>query len=295
MSFRIRSIVSASVLLLGSSLLPSTAHAKALDKCGSIFLSASSSCEFKPTQDCTSTCATTSVEQVCAQKTFSTCSANCTATDTTTCTQTHSQSCATECDTIAAKSSHEVCTSECSNNCTQGAVSKGNFGGDQDKCSRNCGHDCNSRCDSCSTTDQSTDCTTKCMSVVQNECMEEVTRDCVLSCQTDNYTTCQTDTVNTCTTTCHDKGGAIFCDGQFIEASDLQACADQLATEFSFNIDVTAHVAVTGDGTVTTTNNDGSKTTAKCSFSPSTSGHSGLALGALAVLGIAVNRRRRRA
>jgi MYXO-CTERM domain-containing protein len=115
----------------------------------------------------------------------------------------------------------------------------------------------------------------------------------VLSCQTDNYTSCQTDTVNTCNTTCETKGGAIFCDGQFLNASDLQACADQLATEFSFSIDVTAHVSVSGNGTVTTTNGNGTKTTSSCSFSPSTSGHRGVALGGLAVLGIAMTRRRR--
>jgi MYXO-CTERM domain-containing protein len=133
------------------------------------------------------------------------------------------------------------------------------------------------------------------MSVVENECMEEVTRDCVLSCQTDNYTTCETDTVKTCNTTCQTKGGAIFCDGQFLNASDLQACADQLATEFSFSLDVTAHVSVSGDGTVTKTNSNGTKTTSSCAFSPPTSGHGGVAWGAMAALGIAVARRRRRA
>jgi len=202
-----------------------------------------------------------------------------------------------ECETIASKSSHEVCVSECSDSCTNHAVTKGSFGGDHDKCSKNCSHDCEARCDTCSTSDQSTDCMTKCASVTDSECKEEVNRDCVLDCQTTNYESCQTETVNTCTTSCQDKGGALFCDGQFIDASDLQACASQLQAEFSFNIDVTAHVAVSGDGTVTTTHDDGSKTTtsAKCSFSPSTRGRNGMVLGALAVLGIAVSRRRRRA
>jgi MYXO-CTERM domain-containing protein len=296
MSLRIPSAFTASALLLGLSLLPSTAHAKALDRCGGVFLSASSSCEFKPIQECMTTCAVTSVEQVCAQKTFSMCNASCTLSDVTTCTQTRSDACTKQCETISTKSSHEVCTTECTDNCTAHAVSKGKFGGDTNRCHNSCLHDCNVRCDTCSTTDQSTDCTTKCMSVVQNECTEEVTRDCVLTCQTDNYTTCQTETVNTCNTTCQNKGGALFCDGQFIEASDLQACADQLAAEFSFNIDVNVHVAVNGNGSVTTTNDDGTKTTAKCSFGPPTgSAGSGMALGALAMLGVAVTRRRRRA
>ena len=295
MSVRITSALSVSALLLGFSLLPSTAHAKALDKCGGVFLSADSKCEFKPIQDCMTTCATTSVEQACAVKTETMCSSGCTTSDTTTCVMTHSDTCSKECDTITTKSSHEVCTTECTDNCTADAVKKKDFDGDMDKCHHNCAQDCDTSCEKCSETDQDTDCMTKCMSVVENECTEEVNRDCVLSCQTDNYTSCETETVNTCTTSCHDKGGALFCDGQFIDADDLQACADQLAAEFSFNIDVTAHATVNGNGTVTTTNSNGTKTTTKCSFSPPTSGRSGMALGALAVLGIAVARRRRRA
>jgi len=284
-----------SALLLGFSLLPSSAHAKQLDKCGGVYLSADSKCEFKPVQECMTSCATTSVEQACAQKTSTMCSASCTTTDTTTCVKTHSDSCSKECDTITEKSSHEVCTTECVDSCTADAVKRKDFGGDRDKCHQNCAQNCNTSCEKCSETDQKTDCTTKCMSVVENECTEEVNRDCLLSCQTDNYTSCETDTVNTCTTTCHDKQGALFCDGQFIDADDLQACADQLAAEFSFSIDITAHATVNGNGSVTTTNKDGSKTTTKCSFSPPTQGHGGMALGALAALGLVVARRRRRA
>ena len=295
MSIRITSALSVSALLLAASLLPTTAHAKALDQCGGVFLTADSHCEFKPIQECMTTCSTTSVEQVCAQKTYSTCSQSCTTSDLTTCTKTHTDSCSKECDTISSKSSHEVCVSECSDNCTASAVSKGHFGGDSNKCSSSCAHDCNSQCDTCSSSDQTTDCTTKCLSVIQSECTEEVNRDCVLSCQTDNYESCQTDTVNTCNTTCQNKGGALFCDGQYLGADDLQACADQLAAEFSFNIDVTAHVAVNGNGSVTTTNGNGSKSTTKCSFSPPMPGRNGMLVGALAVVGIALGRRRRRA
>jgi len=293
MSVRNTSVSSAFALLSSLSailLLPGTAHAKELDQCGGVFLSADSHCEFKPIQECQTTCSTTTVEQVCAQKTYSMCSQGCTTSDITTCKKTHTDSCSKQCDTISSKSSHEVCVSDCSDSCTASAVSDKRFKGDHGKCQKNCDHDCNAQCDSSSTSDQSTDCETKCMSVIDNECTEEVNRDCVLSCQTDNYESCETDTVNTCNTTCKDKGGALFCDGQFIGASDLQACADQLAAEFSFNIDVTAHAAITA-----TTNNTGSKTSTKCSFSPPTRGHGGMALGALAVLGVVISRRRRRA
>lgn len=290
MSLRITSALSAIALLSGVLIVPQTAHAKALDQCGGVYLSADSHCEFKPIQECETTCSTTSVEQVCAQKTYEMCGQSCTVSDVTSCKETRTESCSKQCETISTKSSHDVCVSECSDNCTASAVSDNHFGGDHGKCQRSCAHDCNVQCESSSTSDQSTDCETKCLSVVENECKEEVNRDCVLSCQTDNYESCETETVNTCNTTCKNKGGALFCDGQYIGASDLQACADQLAAEFSFNIDVTAHAVAT-----VTDNDDGSKTEVKCSFAPPTRGQGGaVALGALAVLGIALSRRRQR-
>lgn len=290
MSVRITSALSAFAVLSGVLLVPNFAQAKSLDQCGGVYLSADSHCEFKPVQECQTTCSTTSVEQVCAQKTYEKCGQTCTVSDTTSCKQTHSESCSKQCETISTKSSREVCVSECSDNCTSDAVSKSHFGGDRGKCQSSCGHDCNSQCDSSSTSDQSTDCETKCLSIVESECVEEVNRDCVLSCQTDNYESCQTETVNTCNTTCKDKGGALFCDGQYIAASNLQNCADQLASEFSFNIQVAAKAVAD------TASDCADAASSKCSFSPPARGKGGVAaLSALAVLGVVLSRRRRRA
>ncbi|HKO46296.1 MAG TPA: hypothetical protein VJV79_01150 [Polyangiaceae bacterium] len=290
MNLRIASTLPAFALLSGVLLMPNLAEAKALDQCGGVYLNADAHCEFKPIQECQTTCSTTSVQQVCAQKTYEMCGQSCTLSDVTTCKETRSESCSKECETISTKSSREVCVSSCSDSCTTSAVSKNHFQGDRGKCQKSCDHDCNARCESSSTSDQTTDCETKCSSVIENVCVEEVTRDCVLSCQTNNYESCETETVNTCNTTCKDKGGALFCDGQFIGASDLQACADQLASEFSFNINVAAKaVADTASDCV-------DSASSKCSFGPPTRGQGGMvALGALAALGVVLSRRRRRA
>lgn len=290
MSVRIASAWSGLALLSGVLLVPQAAQAKALEQCGGVYLSVDSHCEFKPIQECQTTCSTTSVEQVCAQKTYETCGQSCTVSDITSCKKTRSESCSKECQTISSKSSREVCVSECSDDCTSSAVSDNRFGGDHGKCQQSCAHACNAQCDSSSSSDQTTDCETKCQSIVENECTEQVNRDCVLSCQTDNYESCETETVNTCNTTCKDKGGAIFCDGQYINASNLQSCADQLATEFSFNIDVAARaVAKTVDDCT------GSNVSSKCSFGPPPNAGGVAAFGALATLGLVLGLRRRRA
>jgi len=290
MSVRITSALSAFALLSGVLLMPNYAQAKALDKCGGVYLNADAKCEFKKVQACETTCSATSVEQVCAQKTYNNCSNNCTESASTSCTKTRSDSCSKECETISTKTSREVCVSECSDSCTASAVSGNHFNGDHNKCQRSCAHDCNARCDSSSSSDQTTDCETKCQSVVENVCVEEVNRECVLSCQTDTYESCETETVNTCNTTCKDKGGALFCDGQFIGASNVQDCADQLAAEFSMTVEIAV------DKAVDATEDCIDSTKSKCSFSPPTRGGSGaLALGALAALGVVLGRRRRRA
>jgi hypothetical protein len=290
MSIRITSALSAFAVLSGVLLVPSAAQAKALDKCGGVYLNADANCEFKKIEECQTTCSTTAVEQVCAQKTYTSCSETCTESASTSCTKTQSESCSKECETISTKSSREVCVSKCSDSCTASAISGNRFNGDHNKCQRNCSHDCNARCESSSSSDQTTDCETKCQSVIENVCVEEVNRECVLGCQTDNYESCETQTVETCNTTCKDKGGALFCDGQFLAASDLQSCADQLAAEFSFDIDVTVNAVVTA-----TKDGADEATSTKCSFSPPTRGTSGMAVGALAALGLALSRRRRRA
>jgi hypothetical protein len=289
MSARITSALSTLALMSGVLLVPNRVQAKALEKCGGVYLTSDAKCEFKKVQECETSCAVTSVEQVCAQKTYTNCSNSCTESATTSCTKTQTDSCSKECETISTKSSREVCVSQCSDSCTASAVSGNRFNGDHNKCQKSCSHDCNARCDSSSTSDQSTDCETKCLSVVENVCVEEVNRDCVLSCQTDNYESCETETVNTCNTTCKDKGGALFCDGQFIGASNLQDCADQLAAEFSFNIEVAAKAVAD------TTSDCVDSAKSKCSFSPPTRGGSGaLAVGGLAALGVVLARRRRR-
>jgi hypothetical protein len=86
---------------------------------------------------------------------------------------------------------------------------------------------------------------------------------CQRDCQTTNFESCQTTTVQTCQTDCHDQGGAIFCDGQFVNASDIDACASEI--EASINVHLDVHV--TAPTVNVDTNGDG-KSGVSCSVSP---------------------------
>ena len=87
---------------------------------------------------------------------------------------------------------------------------------------------------------------------------------------------CKTELVERCHEECEQTGGAILCGGQFMSATDVQACADEIEAEFSFHIEVTAEAD--GDGVF------------NCAVDPE-QGLGGMLL-ALGLLG--VTRRRRR-
>jgi MYXO-CTERM domain-containing protein len=44
--------------------------------------------------------------------------------------------------------------------------------------------------------------------------------------------------VQHCEEECETTGGAIFCDGQFLNYADVRACADQLAAELNIMVDI---------------------------------------------------------
>jgi hypothetical protein len=84
--------------------------------------------------------------------------------------------------------------------------------------------------------------------------------ECQLDCQTDVYTECETETIKTCETKCKDDGGAIFCDGQFVNASNAKSCADELKAKLDFDIKIDVKAGVNA---VVDTTKDGFNTTKK--------------------------------
>jgi hypothetical protein len=88
---------------------------------------------------------------------------------------------------------------------------------------------------------------TNCTEACSGSCTAQATVDCQLSCQTEVYEECETEMVETCETTCEEKGAAIFCDGQYINASDLEACASELSAEIEIDLDIQAAVDIDVD------------------------------------------------
>jgi hypothetical protein len=115
--------------------------------------------------------------------------------------------------------------------------------------------------------------------------------------------------VEKCETECETTGGAIFCDGQFLNASNLDACVDELAAEISIDLslDIDANLDVDIDDPDEcdsdpcdeddTVDEIGDEVDEACSVANVGSGSGGgaLALFGLSLLGVAWRARKRSA
>jgi hypothetical protein len=79
---------------------------------------------------------------------------------------------------------------------------------------------------------------------------------CQLDCQTQVYNDCEQQMVEQCNTECETTGGAIFCDGQFLNVTDVDDCAAELAAEIDIEVDLDIQADVDVDINPPDTSND---------------------------------------
>jgi hypothetical protein len=103
--------------------------------------------------------------------------------------------------------------------------------------------------------------------------------------------------VEKCETECETTGGAIFCDGQFVNVADVDDCAAELATEIEIEVDLDIQADVDVDIKPPSTSNDkDDDDTFNCAvqhFDPRGTGSGRVALGVVAALWAARRLRRR--
>ena len=121
-------------------------------------------------------------------------------------------------------------------------------------CGRCAKHNCNKRCEAkCGDANEQkkvtseTECNATCMNACSASCTAKVNTQCQVDCQESTYTSCEQKMVEQCETQCTDKGGAIFCNGQFVNATNAQSCADELREKVEIDIDIEAAVEDVGE------------------------------------------------
>jgi len=187
----------------------------------------------------------------------------------------------TECESTQAadpKNSRGLCMSECQQDCNGLCAGATNMG----QCRASCAHNCAKKCDKhCSDGDSAVLCSEKCGTVCTGTCNARSTDHCQVDCQSATFGSCETTVVEQCNQRCDTTGGAIFCDGQFLAASDVDACAAELASKLAIQVEVTAKASVKVNGT---------KVGCSMAASPQTS----IPLAAMLVAAIAISATRRR-
>jgi len=262
-----------------------------LKACGGIFVDADASCEYRETEQCKTTCTTEAVQTSCVARIYTSCEGGCTATASASCETSCGQVCTNDCVAPTPQpeppSCYDLCLADCSGNCADG-------GGPNTCCGHGCKYRCEEKCENAPPPPPAPTvetCTPTCTSACSGSCTAQANVECQTECQTSEITECETELVETCETECEDNGGAIFCDGQFVNAANKKSCADELNAKFDFDIDVKGSVKAT-------VNNTKKKADAACAVGNvgESTGGAGTALG-LALFGgvLALRSRKRRA
>lgn len=270
-------------ILLGA---PNVALAS-LDSCGGVYLVGEGQCKYVPTEECTTECETVAMTTSCAAKLYAECEASCTASATVECEETCAPVCNTDCETIEMDSEKPpnamgLCMSDCQQTCNDKCADAENVG----RCRSSCAHTCGEKCENrCGEIEDTVACETKCEPVCTGSCEGEANAECQIQCQSETFTECETELVEKCETECTQTGGAIFCDGQFLNHTDLEDCAAELEAELNISVDVTLDVDVSvGDDA--SGDDDDDDVNVGCSMAPGSTPSSGGKGGMLALGGL---------
>jgi len=209
---------------------PSTAGAADASACNNIDLSAEANCSALVETECTAQCEPVSFVLACDGQ----CSGTCNETATTECTQTCSSWCNTEC---AVDPGSFSCQGGCVSNCETSCPGKCHDHPDQGKCEASCRTSCDTECTaSCTVVAPTATCETKCGTCCDTSCTVQHNVECEVACDIQ----CSASLEGSCEIRCQDPEGAIFCDGQFVDAGDnLQECIEYLES-IGNQVDVSA-------------------------------------------------------
>jgi hypothetical protein len=239
--------------------------ARADGPCGTFDLSGSLDCKVKVQADCQASCGVDKLE--------ASCDGHCNATADTKCTKDDcGTQCIAQCDPAALD-----CFAGCHAECDQPAIDLCKQKHPDADCVSQGKAQCDIHCkDNCKVPD--TTCEEHCNKCCLGSCQVQANFDCDFSCSVDVKAHCSAH--------CTQPSGGIFCNGQFVDATDVQQCITYLATK-GIKVDISAQGSASGSCTGGNCggNADGSVKAGGCAAAPGS--NNGLA-GTFAIVGIAV-------
>jgi len=264
-----------------------------IDACQGIDISAQANCEVVVEGGCTAKCEPLSFQASCSAELYVACDGQCSANPTVTCQASCDASCNADCKVDPG--SYECsagCQTNCEANCDGHCAASANKGDCKASCRATCSGECDARCTS---TPPEATCDAKCKASCDGSCSAQANFECQVDCQSKGFAKCETDLKGGCETQCSKPEGALFCDGQYIDAREqLDQCLAYL--EGTLKIDVTGYARGDADCEGNTCTAEG-EAGFSCAAAPagvrSTSSNAGALALAVAGAGILIARRRR--
>ncbi len=261
--------------------------------CGNIDVKASAQCKAEVQGGCTSQCTPIHFEAACAAKVdVSKCTGSgCTVQADATCTASCQGTCEASCSADPSITCEGSCSANCDANCDAQCSGEAAGSKAQADCKASCQGSCHGRCQgSCKANPP--DCKSKCQASCTGSCEAKVNAKCDIDCSKAVVADCTSKLEGGCQTQCQDPKGAIFCDGQYVDAgNNLADC------EAALNAWLKAHVDVSGRASASCSGNSceaEAEASASCAVGELGAGSALPGVGGLALVAMAGLYARRR-
>ena len=205
-----------------------------IDACGDIHVEANARCEVLVDGGCEAQCEPVRLEAACAAELYANCEGECSADASLDCQATCEGSCMASC---VADPGQFDCQAECNADC-QGECNASCSSNDS-QCQAACEATCSAGCDAeCNVTPPSASCDAQCEASCSASCEAQANVDCQAECQADGYAMCTADLQGGCEAQCRQPQGALFCDGQYVDAgNNLADCVAALEAALSIEVE----------------------------------------------------------
>lgn len=224
-------------------LQPRTASAL-LEECGSIDLNDDVECEVYVEGGCDVVCDPSKLELACSGELYASCrSERCDIDIDVDCNARCTVDCAAECELDPGNFS---CEGRCEGSCEADCDAQCEASSDRRECAASCRATCSGECAaSCEGERPELACEARCAASCEGQCRAAANIDCQIECQADGYLECKSNMADICQAQCKRPDGAILCDGQFVNAEDIDRC--RRAIEAALDIEVKASGSADGD------------------------------------------------
>lgn len=247
------------------------------DDCGGAVFNGNETCTAMVSGGCSAACSPPNLQIACDASLEASCSGSCTASASASCTGSCTGSCMGSCTGTPGEAE---CNTNCNANCTGSCSGSCMGSSNMETCMGQCNASCSARCQgSCKVVPPMASCSAECNAECQGSCSAQANASCDIMCQAMGSASCTTSgsIFNNCNASCM-ANTAIFCNGNFINASDANACANDLKNLLNITVTGWSYANAGCDGG-TCEASAGAGGSVSCDMAPAAPPISGAVLG----------------